>query len=329
MISSLFKNNNQLALIALPLFVIILWATSVFGFNYSHISFENSLILPLLIGQNISILAAKISLLALLIAISLLSNWFYNSQEVGGEKQNYFSGLLLVVGILPIAQQSILHPLFFATSIILLAFNRLFSIYRNDKNVKHIFDVGFLFSLASLVYLPFIIFLPLLFSALLQLRSFNLREWILALLGFASPIFITISLFYLFNIGELYWIETIFESIKGKRNHNFQHGSFLSNAMYFILGALCLLNVIVGKSSGKVKTTKTHTFLFTFLIFGILLFFVGYNSTVVIFPLALIPVSLLGSYILDGIKRVFLVDLFLLLLICCFICGNLQMTGIL
>ncbi len=329
MISSIFKNNNQLAFIVLPLIVLTVWLLSIFAFGCNKIEFESSIILPLLIPKTISSILAKGLFLILLISIALLANWFYNAQEVGNEKQNYFSGLLLVLTLAPIAQQSILHPLFFVMCLTLLALNRLFSIYRSDKNVKNIFDVGFLFSLSCLIYVPFIVFLPLLFFALLQLRSFNMREWILALLGFFTPIFIMASLFYLFNIGEVYWIEKLFESLKGKRPHVFYNGTFLLNAMYFILAVLVLLNLIIGKSSGKVKTGKTHSFLFAFLLFSIGLFFISYNSSVILFPFALIPLSMLGSYILDGIKRTFIVDLFLLLLFTCLICGSLQMTGVL
>ncbi|XZF16075.1 hypothetical protein ACTHGU_08045 [Chitinophagaceae bacterium MMS25-I14] len=61
----------------------------------------------------------------------------------------------------------------------------------------HIFNAGFIFSLAVLLQFPAIFLFLLLAVALLLLRSFNIGEWMVALLGFISPVYFFAGILFL------------------------------------------------------------------------------------------------------------------------------------
>lgn len=64
---------------------------------------------------------------------------------------------------------------------------------------KLIFNVGFLLSLAALIQFSAIGFLLLFFIALLMLRAFNTSEWVVAILGYLTPLYFFAGILFLLD----------------------------------------------------------------------------------------------------------------------------------
>ena len=191
-----FKSNNASALLFLPLIAVVIW---VFGFIHPIIlPVKHSMPLyELMAGIFVSIpwLSTLIGLI-LVIGEAFLLNFIVNENEVL-EKQNYLPALFYIVFMSNNDAMLTLHPLLFGNLFILFALHKLLSSYRKDNAFSQAFDAGFLISIATLFYFPFVVFLPLLGVGLIIMRPFNWREWIISFLGASIP--------YLFVITFYFW----------------------------------------------------------------------------------------------------------------------------
>ena len=92
-------------------------------------------------------------------------------------------------------------PQMFANTFVILVLGRLFDIYKTNRCYAEIFDVGFLVAIASLFSLPALSLSIFLFIGLGSLRAFNIREYIIGLLGILTPYFLVGT--YYFWIDQL------------------------------------------------------------------------------------------------------------------------------
>jgi hypothetical protein len=88
-------------------------------------------------------------------------------------------------------------------SIMIWCWYRMVALYNSPSPVTAIFNIGIFLGVATLLYVPAIAFLMLLFFALLIMRPFRLQEWFIGLLGFTSPYYFLILVLYFAH--QLHW----------------------------------------------------------------------------------------------------------------------------
>lgn len=92
-----------------------------------------------------------------------------------------------------------LNPIQFANLFTLLALRRLLTIYRVTSPTAMLFDAG-LFLGIGILFFPLLVFaLPILWLGLMQLRSFNLREWLVPVVGVLTVVFYAVVAFWWFE----------------------------------------------------------------------------------------------------------------------------------
>ncbi|MDZ4759121.1 MAG: DUF6427 family protein [Bacteroidota bacterium] len=136
------------------------------------------------------------TLIILLQAIFI--NWIVKKFELL-EKFSWLPALSFVLMTAALPQTNQLSPQLIANFFVLAAIWKLFVIYKSEYANKHIFELGFICSLATLFRFELIYLLPLILYALGVLRVPNLREMLLTLLGFITPIYILTSCLYIFK----------------------------------------------------------------------------------------------------------------------------------
>ena len=90
---------------------------------------------------------------------------------------------------------------------LLPAMNLIFSICSSQSPRKHLFNIGFLFSLIALIIQPAYLFFVLMYLCVAFLRPIYLVEWVVLLLGFLTPIYFFVTILYLFDFAN--WMELI------------------------------------------------------------------------------------------------------------------------
>lgn len=77
------------------------------------------------------------------------------------------------------------------------AFDILLGLHQTSQPRKHIFNAGFVLSVAAIIHFPAVIYILLLFISLLLLRSFNPGEWVVGILGFLTGIYFYAAILFL------------------------------------------------------------------------------------------------------------------------------------
>ena len=82
-------------------------------------------------------------------------------------------------------------------SIMIWCWYRMVALYNSPSPVIAIFNIGLFLGFATLLYVPAMVFLILLFFALLIMRPFRIQEWFVGFIGFTSPYYF-LTLFFIF-----------------------------------------------------------------------------------------------------------------------------------
>ncbi len=92
-------------------------------------------------------------------------------------------------------------------SIIIWCWYRMVALYNSSSPVTAIFNIGLFLGLATLLYVPAMAFLVLLFFALLIMRPFRIQEWFVGFIGFTSPYYFLILILYF--VHQLHWANLV------------------------------------------------------------------------------------------------------------------------
>jgi hypothetical protein len=110
--------------------------------------------------------------------------------------EHFFPALIFFVFSISDLSWISLNPVQFAHLFTLLALRRLLTVYRVPSPTPMLYDAG-LFMGIGVFFFPLLIFvLPILWLGLMQLRSFNLREWLVPVFGVLTPVFYAIITFW-------------------------------------------------------------------------------------------------------------------------------------
>ena len=310
-----FKSNNASALLFLPLIAIVIW---VFVFIHPIIlPIKHSMPLyELMAGIFVSIpwLSTLIGLI-LVIGEAFLLNFIVNENEVL-EKQNYLPALFYIVFMSNNDAMLTLHPLLFGNLFILFALHKLLSSYRKDNAFSQAFDAGFLISIATLFYFPFVVFLPLLGVGLIIMRPFNWREWIISFLGASIPYLFVIT-FYFWNdrLDYLFYDKMFYQFIREEQVLDFPKTFYFMLGIGWMVILFSIFKIIVGVGIGSQRTKKSIILFVWFLFFSALSILLAPEISTKYFSVLAIPSAVFCANYFTHIKKGWWAEfLFLLLL---------------
>ena len=191
-----FKSQQVATLFIIPVIVLLLWAQSFFGDSFV-LKMEG---MPL---QNLlmNILASFPEFVQVLFGIAFVSfGAIYLSILVNRHEVLYrnsylpaFMYVLLMSCALPLLQ---FHPVILVNLIMMVVLDKTFILFKVESPVSPLFDSSFLISIASLLYFPAAVFFILFLMAVAMLRPFNIREWVIAFVGFLLPYFFLCVYFF-------------------------------------------------------------------------------------------------------------------------------------
>jgi hypothetical protein len=224
------------------------------------------------------------------------------SNEEITDKLNYFPVLVFfVINIISLNKDRISLYLF-SNIVILYSLYQIFNTYRKDHVLSQVFNACFFLSVALYLNIANIFLFPFIFIALVILRPFNWREFVIAVIGFICPIFIYECVSYLFNFNQWYVFESLAEllgSFKGPAlNLNFL--PFLIATSLLLI--FSLISFMVGGLGNTVKKQKSKTCFFWYIILLIPLFFISGSSYENIMLIYSIPLSFLIGDFLFGLR---------------------------
>ncbi len=126
---------------------------------------------------------------------ALYFNYIANERQYFKER-NFIPGLVYIVFLNLAPDFNTLSPALMATTFLLLSFGTLTAQIQREKNTENVFEIGFYLGIATLFYLPSLVFAAWAFLALTFYTGSNFRQHTLAFFGFVFPLALTFMFFF-------------------------------------------------------------------------------------------------------------------------------------
>jgi hypothetical protein len=216
---------------------------------------------------------------------------------------------ILLSGLFPHYQ--VLNPVLPASVFLMIAIRRIIDAYRKSGTAFNFFDASLLISTGSLFYANLIWFGLLVIIGIAILRTGNIKELAISILGFCTPVLLTIGLYYVTGKDLNSLMSDIHYNLFEKTGEYYL--SKLAIAGLIIIGLnvlISIIHLISLMNSKKIKSRKTFTeLLWTFMI-SVVVFFALPSVSVEIVWLISIPVSYFLSHYYIFSKKKLIPEIF-------------------
>ena len=189
-----------------------------------------------------------------------------------------------------------------STVFILLALRRILS-FNSKKNIqKKILDASLWIGIATLFYFWSILFLLVLYAALIQLASKNFKLFLIPIIGM-FVVFIICTIYFLYLDNNMYW----FTDYENFTSFDFSSYKFLKNffSLFVILSMIVISLVFKFLNFTKTplrKKSKYWIIIFT-LITGIIIVILTAQKNGIELIFTIVPISILFSNFIEALQR--------------------------
>jgi hypothetical protein len=328
MIVGPLKSNIQLSIIILLLLCISLWGGtfSFVNINTEQITYKEHILYSYFFGTGFSFFVNQIITLFVILLGSLFVNFLAIEQEITS-KTNYLPSFFYILFSFSASSKSVVEPILVANLFILPALYFLINSYRKDYVLSEIFKSGIFIGLASFFCIHYILVFPLLFFALIILRPFNWREWIIMFVGLLTPLYLYVSVCYLTTTDAFAVFGMMREAVSTIQKPIISEYYIAFILMTVLAIIFSLFHYLSKGFGGKVKTQKTKYVLLWMLGLCLLMVFFEQVSDMILLS-CIIPLSIfIGDY-LSEIKQLKIANTLLVFFIASFSIIYLHALGV-
>jgi hypothetical protein len=314
MLAKTIKSNQILVLVIIMLIGFALWFFTLtkpvlFPSQTSYMPFYSAVLS--VFGNNTFLIKLFTFILVIIQGLLLVG---FNKKFILIANRTYlpaFFFILISSSFIP-AQQ--INPIILGIFFVFLSMDFIFRTYRVEYALNEIYISGFFIAFASLFWASYLYFLILLFISLIILRTFSLREWIVALLGFLTPLFFVFVIYYVFipeETGIKLYNYIISELFVKERFITFDLSYILFYSFLSLLLILASLKIIGSYQNKKIKTRKYFEINWWLFITGLVIFLLLKRNTMGIIYILSIPLSFLLTDYFYSIRKNWYLNLIL------------------
>ncbi len=251
---------------------------------------------------------------ALIVLIqSIWLNRIVNEYNLFG-KPGLLPALMYVTVTAIMAPLVVLSPVLLANFLLIAMISKFLSIYRRSEILDVLFDIGLMIGIGSLIYVPFLSLLPMLWIVLILMRPFNWREWLAGLTGFLTVYLFLLVTHYLNNsIPDLFSLVPVKLVLpEALKVDLYDYAAFLPVAVVLLLSM-----VIIRKRFYKsnVYMRKTYLLLLFISLLSLLSFFLRQDYRFYFFLLAAPTLSVFMAFYFSGASKRWLYESLYMLLV--------------
>ncbi|MBP6977771.1 MAG: hypothetical protein PHD61_05365 [Bacteroidales bacterium] len=322
MIIHFYRKQFNSQLIVFVLASILLWVDAfLFPMEALHLSFQTPLYsgLVILLEKVPAHLHVILAFLILVAEAILLNSSMVNHKIIARNTLLPFLLYFVLMSYSPVIQT--IHPVMIANFFLILSLNVNMSIYLKPEPYREIFNGTFLISMASLFYLPSLIFLFLFWLSLIIYRISSLREWIVTISGLIAP--------YIFVAFYYYWTDSFSVFLEDYVLVMFRFIPFTLGSLkpwlgelYIALGIVIFILLIIGLIKLSLETTekvitvrKRMNVIIYWTIISIISFFWAGDHLLIHATILAVPACILIAYFFSGIRRIAVAELSFTILI--------------
>ena len=211
---------------------------------------------------------------------------------------------ILFSGLFPHYQ--LLNPVLPASLFLMIAIRRIMDAYRKNGTAYNFFDASLLIATGSLLYANLIWFALLAIIGITILRTGNVKELILSILGLCTPLLLTAGIYYVAGKDLNLLISVVkYNLFETSGDYYFSRIAIAGMMIIGICIMISLFHLLSVINVKKIKSRKTFTeLIYTFLI-SVTVYFALPSASVELIYIAGIPISyFLSHYFLFSKKRV-------------------------
>lgn len=200
------------------------------------------------------------------------------------------------------------------------ALDFIFRTYRVEYALNEIYLSGFFIALAGFFCVPFLYFIVLLFISIIILRTFSLREWIVALLGFLTPLFFLFVVYFVFipeENGILLFNFVLKELTHVERFIKLDISYIIFFSLLMLLTIIFSTKIIANYQSKKIKTRKYFEINWWYFLIGVLIFSIFKRTSFEIIYIISIPISFLFTEYFYSVRNRTFLNIILIGIYCC------------
>ena len=243
---------------------------------------------------------------------ALLFNRIVNEYNLLG-KPSFLPALMYVTGSSLLMHFLVLTPVLICNFLVIWMLSKFLSIHRKESALSTMFDLGMIIAVGTLIYLPFVVMMLILWISLIIFRAFNWREWIAGVLGLATV--------YFFVAVAYYWTDS-FEKLQSFqvplaiefKLFPINYYEYLVLIPLLLILFLSIISLQQKLYRSNVHIRKSYLLLFFTFIFSILSFFITSKYQIYHFLLAVPAAAVfMAFYFSHAIKAWFYESLYLML----------------
>lgn len=238
-------------------------------------------------------------------------------------KNSSLSALVFIVMMSFFPTLLTLTPVNISVGFLIIILHQILIFYNKPEHLDRVFLAGFITSIASLFYLPFILWFVFIIISLLVCRAGSWRAWSAAFIGLTTP--------FVYMAVWTYWQDN-FIVIFSQYILFFSRIDFLPNPFnigYYILGGYTLLLSVWGilfhqKTTDKVVEIRAKSNVLMWTLFFVMVSFVFSRSLAVYhIALAIPALTMVITRTLTGLKKTRLAEAILLIYFLMVLANNL------
>lgn len=249
---------------------------------------------------------------ALVFGQAIIFNYLINFYNLLG-KPSFLPALMYVVASSLFTPFLMLSPPLICNFLILWMLFKLFGLYKTDNAKSAAYDLGMIVAVGSLIYLPFVYLMLVVWLALMLFRPFDIRDWIASVFGYVTVFFFLAVYYYLNNRLQTFYTIWLPLGTRFPNSIHINQWNYLILVPVLLIFVLCFFKIQQIFYKSYVQIRKSYQLLLLLFIVAGLAFYVK-EFRLSHFLLCVVPTAVFFAYyFLYATKRWFYELLFVLL----------------
>ena len=242
------------------------------------------------------------SLLAVTILIFLLVS--FNTSVFFINERTLLPALFYILFSALFPRLQAMNPVIPASIFLMIALMRIMKAYRKQGTAFNFFDAGILISIGSLFYINILWFGLLLIIGIALLRTGNIKEIAISILGLLTPYILTIELYYVLGKDIGAFLADINYNLFGKTaGYSFSRLTIIVLILTGIIFLISTAFLLMRMSSKKIKSRKTFYLLLWMLFISLVLYLILPSVSVEMIWITGIPASYIIAHYFVFVKK--------------------------
>ncbi|MDR3694107.1 DUF6427 family protein [Mucilaginibacter sp.] len=238
----------------------------------------------------------------MVLAQALLLNHLVNHFNLLG-KPSFLAALMYITLSSLFTPFLVLSPPLICNFLVIWMLFKLINFYKNKDAKSTAFDLGMIIALGTLIYLPFVFLLLVIWIGLVIFKSFDWREWVAGIIGFIT-IFFFLAVYYYLNNNLAHFADIWLPlATKFPQTIAINYYNYLVLVPVVIILVLCFIKLQQNFYKSYIQVRKSLQLLLIVFLITLLSFCVKAAFQLPHFLLCVVPASVFFAYYFLNAKR--------------------------